>query len=232
VVKITVPVKFWLLSLALSSTAVQATQLQRSINNGVVEYSQQQQDTRAVSSSSRKTTVYKSLSEGTVSFSDQKPLHGDYEVLHYDCYACNPNSSIDWHNIALDTQSYKSIIDNAAKRYGVDKALIRAVIHAESSFNPTAVSRQGAQGLMQLMPATADDLGVADPFNATENINGGTQYLAQLLKQFDGDSRLATAAFNAGPNAVRKFAGIPPYAETKVYVERVAILRARYQNES
>ena len=85
---------------------------------------------------------------------------------------------------------------------------------------------------MQLMPGTASDLGVKNAFNANENIEGGVKYLAQLLSQFNGDIKLATAAYNAGPNAVKKYNGIPPYSETKVYVERVGILHRRYQRES
>ncbi|MGB2788164.1 MAG: lytic transglycosylase domain-containing protein, partial [Dokdonella sp.] len=116
-----------------------------------------------------------------------------------------------------------------ATDYGVDAALLRAVIHAESAFNPMAVSAKGAQGLMQLMPGTANDLGVADAFDAQQNIRGGAQYLAQMLREFDGDERLATAAYNAGPGAVQKYENVPPYAETQVYVERVATLKERYR---
>ena len=85
---------------------------------------------------------------------------------------------------------------------------------------------------MQLMPATADELGVKNAFDAKQNIEGGVKYLAELLILFDGDVRLATAAYNAGPNAVKKYNGIPPYSETKVYVERVGILHRRYQHDS
>ncbi|MCR6700705.1 MAG: lytic transglycosylase domain-containing protein [Dokdonella sp.] len=101
-------------------------------------------------------------------------------------------------------------------------------MHAESAFNPLALSHKGAQGLMQLMPGTAGDLGVVDAFDIGENIRGGARYLAQMLKSFNGDERLATAAYNAGPGAVQKHGGVPPYAETKLYVERVATLRERY----
>jgi soluble lytic murein transglycosylase-like protein len=92
-----------------------------------------------------------------------------------------------------------------------------------------AISAKGAQGQMQLMPGTANDLGVADAFDVSQNIRGGAQYLAMMLKNFDGDERLATAAYNAGPGAVQKYSDVPPYAETQVYVERVATLRDRYK---
>ena len=91
------------------------------------------------------------------------------------------------------------------------------------------MSSAGAQGLMQLMPGTAADMGVADAFDAAQNIRGGARYLAMLLRAFNGDATLATAAYNAGPGAVQKYNGIPPYDETKVYVQRVATLRDRYR---
>jgi soluble lytic murein transglycosylase-like protein len=111
----------------------------------------------------------------------------------------------------------------------VDEAVVRAIIHAESAFNPRALSRVGAQGLMQLMPATARRFGVGDAFDAAENIRGGVQYLAWLLKRFDGNVKLAAAGYNAGEGAVDKYKGIPPYAETRRYVERVGLLAARYR---
>jgi soluble lytic murein transglycosylase-like protein len=94
------------------------------------------------------------------------------------------------------------------------------------------LSRKGAQGLMQLMPALASEYGVADAFNASENIRAGVAHLAQLLRDFNGDVRLVAAAYNAGPGAVRKYGGVPPYEETQVYVERVGVLHRRYQSGS
>ncbi|NKZ38092.1 lytic transglycosylase domain-containing protein [Oleiagrimonas citrea] len=145
------------------------------------------------------------------------------------CAACDVHSRIDWSRVPLRLSVYASAIRLAASRYGVDPALLRAIIHAESAFNPRAVSAKGAQGLMQLMPATASDMGVHDAFDATQNIEGGARYLAQLLKTFNGDDRLAAAAYNAGPDAVQKYGGVPPYAETKVYVQRVTTLHRRYR---
>jgi len=114
-------------------------------------------------------------------------------------------------------------------QYNVDPAYVRAIIHAESHFNHKAISKQGAQGLMQLMPATAKELGVINPFIAHENINGGVKHLAKLLTLYQGSNRLTSAAYNAGEGAVKRYSGIPPYAETEVYVERVAILHQRYR---
>ena len=120
-----------------------------------------------------------------------------------------------------DKKTFAEIIREASARYGVDESVIRAVIKQESSFNPKAVSGCGAQGLMQLMPTTAQSLGVKDAFNPEENIMAGTHYLKQKLDEFDGNLALALAAYNAGSGAVRKYGGIPPYQETRAYVNKV-----------
>jgi hypothetical protein len=116
----------------------------------------------------------------------------------------------------------------AARRHGLDPELVLAVAGVESAFQPKAVSPKGAQGLMQLMPGTASDMGVLDAFDSDQNIRGGARYLGLLLHDFGGNERLAAAAYNAGPGAVQRYKGVPPYAETQVYVERVATLRRRY----
>ncbi len=144
------------------------------------------------------------------------------------CYACGVNSAINWHTIPLRLHIYQQAIHRAAKRWRLDPALLQAMIHAESAFNPYAVSAKGAAGLMQLMPDTAVAMGVVNVFNPQQNIDGGARYLAQLLTEFGGKVPLAAAAYNAGSLAVKKYAGIPPYPETRVYVRRVSILQHRY----
>jgi hypothetical protein len=171
-------------------------------------------------------------SSGITEYTNVRPRDGRFALLFTyisTCVACDLNSTINFARTALNTEAYKSEVELAANEFGVDAALLRAIIHAESAFNPMAISTKGAQGLMQLMPATATDLGVVDAFDAAQNIRGGAQYLAQMLKDFNGDERLAAAAYNAGPGAVRKYADVPPYAETQVYVERVEILCDRYR---
>jgi soluble lytic murein transglycosylase-like protein len=173
--------------------------------------------------------IYKYLSDGTTSFSDVPPRTGPYIVLGQDCYACKLSSNIDWQSTRLHLDEYASEINLAARQYNLDPALVRAVIHAESGFNAGARSHKGAIGLMQLMPATARLLGVGDARMPSHNIRGGVQYLAGLMVRFKNDILLATAAYNAGPEAVQKYAGVPPYAETQVYVQRVRILHQRYR---
>jgi hypothetical protein len=121
----------------------------------------------------------------------------------------------------LDRGQYADLIASIAAEHGVDSALVKAIIRAESNFDRRAVSRKGAQGLMQLMPGTAGRYAVADAFDPAENIRGGVRYLRFLHDRFPGQLHLAIAAYNAGENAVARFAGIPPYAETRQYVARV-----------
>lgn len=118
-------------------------------------------------------------------------------------------------------QEFEHLITAASAKYGVSASLIRAVIQAESGYNPQAVSRTGACGLMQLMPGTAKSLKVADRFDPGQNVDGGVRYLKFLLDTFKGDVSLALAAYNAGLSKVAKYGGIPPYEETQTYVNRV-----------
>lgn len=169
---------------------------------------------------------------GATSFSDRAPTGTRYKVLQYSvsCYACNLKSTVDWNNTPLQLLAFQNSIETASKTYGVDPALVRAVIHAESAFRPGARSKKGALGLMQLMPDTARDMGVVNAMSPEENIRGGVRYLAWLLEKTSGNTTLATAAYNAGPGAVERYNGIPPYEETVTYVKRVKILHDRYKN--
>jgi len=145
------------------------------------------------------------------------------------CYACGALPGLNFRTLRLNTVAFQDEIRAAALEHGVDESIVRAIIHAESAFNPRALSRVGAQGLMQLMPATASRFGVSNAFDAAQNIRGGVRYLAWLLKRFDGDLTLAAAGYNAGEGAVDKYGGVPPYNETQRYVQRVALLAERYR---
>jgi soluble lytic murein transglycosylase len=125
---------------------------------------------------------------------------------------------------------YNKIISDAAKRFDVDQALIKAVIHAESCFDPNAVSSKGARGLMQIMPHNDASLNISKPFDPSQNIMGGTRYLKRMLTRYNEKLALALAAYNAGPSAVDKYNKIPPYEETQTYVERVMSLYSRYKS--
>lgn len=126
---------------------------------------------------------------------------------------------------------YDEYIREAATLYVLPEEFIRAVMHVESNFNPKALSRKGAIGLMQLMPATAIAMGVDDPFDPRQNVLGGVRFLRVLANRFAGDQALTLAAYNAGEGAVRKYGGIPPYAETQRYVQRVLSHYDRYREQ-
>ena len=154
-------------------------------------------------------------------------LHSRYYVIEK-CYACG-DSGINFGKVKLNLQAYGTEIRAASLRFGVDEAIVRAIIHAESAYRPNALSRAGAQGLMQLIPATARRFGVKDPFDPGQNIQGGVEYLAWLLKRYKNDLTLASAAYNAGEGAVDRYKGVPPYKETRNYVVRVGQLAERYR---
>lgn len=177
--------------------------------------------------------VYKYVKDGVTHYTNRRPSGVRAAVLFSyieSCFACSVRSSVDFHSVSLNLDAYASEIAQAAETHAVDPAFLRAVIHAESAFNANALSHKGAQGLMQLMPDTAERFGVDNPFEAAQNIGGGAKYLAWLLKRFNGDARLAAAGYNAGEGAVDRFGGVPPYDETQVFVERVGILHQRYRS--
>jgi hypothetical protein len=135
-------------------------------------------------------------------------------------------------NLGKDFEKYDAEIYKASQKYSVDYNLVRAVIKAESNFNPKAVSRAGARGLMQLMPQTAYALQVDDSFHPEQNIDGGVRYLRYLMNVFNDNLPLALAAYNAGEKAVFRYRGIPPYQETQTYVQRVMRFFQNYSRES
>ena len=124
-------------------------------------------------------------------------------------------------NESIDKAGIDGLIEKYSIKNGLDKDFVKALVKQESGFNPNATSKCGAMGLMQLMPATAQGLGVSNAYDVEQNIAGGTKYLKSMIDRFDGDEKLALAAYNAGPNAVKKYGGIPPYQETQNYVKNV-----------
>ena len=152
------------------------------------------------------------------SFFTDAPPHDGYEPYHSKAYLNRIRTPA---GRAATEKSFDPAIQRASRQHGVSAALVKAVIAAESGFDPLALSRRGAQGLMQLMPETAEQLGVDDAYDPWQNIDGGTRYLCEMIDRFPGELELALAAYNAGPEAVRQFQGVPPYAETRGYVRRV-----------
>jgi soluble lytic murein transglycosylase-like protein len=183
-----------------------------------------------------RSTMYSYIDNGIRYYFSSRPVrlpaNATLILLHFSstCFLCSRTRDVNVTALALNTQSYRHEIEDAALNFGVDQALVRAVIHAESNFVPNAISGLGAQGLMQLMPATARRFGVKDAFDASQNIRGGVQYLAWLLKRFNGDLDRALAGYNAGENAVGRYNDVPPYPETQSYVSRVKLLADRYRN--
>jgi len=154
-----------------------------------------------------------------VAYKDRKPAASSRKVSYN--YGSGP---------ATFPPQLDAIVSQVTQDYAVDKALVQAMIHAESAFNANAVSPKGASGLMQLMPDTAQRYGVRDIFDPKQNIIGGVHYLRDLLETFGHDVRLALAAYNAGEKAVLRYGGVPPYPETVEYVNKVMQLHSRYNN--
>jgi soluble lytic murein transglycosylase len=177
---------------------------------------------------SANSAVYRFVdARGVVHFSNA-PADRRYELVHrrprHSRNARRPRPNVPIH------YGYDSLIMREAKANNLEPALVKAVIAAESNFSPSAVSHAGAQGLMQLMPQTAAGLGVEDPFHARENVSGGSRYLREMLDRY-GDLKRALAAYNAGPKAVDRYRGIPPYPETKAYVKRVLAYYRGYRGD-
>ena len=161
--------------------------------------------------------------DGVPLFTDKK--HRDFELLSSRYYGRPPaytSCRLQGEKLQQRLSEYGAHIRAMASKYEIDARLIKAVIATESCFNPKAVSRVGAQGLMQLMPATAKQLGVSDPFDPEQNITGGVKYLRMMMDRFGQNQQLALAAYNAGPEAVVKYKNqIPPYKETQRYVKKI-----------
>lgn len=165
---------------------------------------------------------------GITVFTDRKPDQTRYRVRNLGCFG-TCRTGVDWERTPLFNGRFAAEIDVASEVFGVDAALLRAVMHAESWFEADAVSHAGAQGLMQLMPDTARRFGVVDVFDPVDNISGGAAYLAWLSERFDNDLERVLAAYNAGENAVLRHNGVPPFPETQEYVRRVRTLYRRYR---
>ena len=168
--------------------------------------------------------------DGTLHFTDA-PTDRKFKIFMRDIEKDKRlRTNFGFGKIARNPAEFDSIISSCCNLYGVPKSLVKAVIHAESGYNPNAVSRAGAEGLMQLMPGTAQQLKVSDSFNPSDNIRGGVKYLKFLLDTFKGDVSLALAAYNAGLTKVAKYGGVPPYEETRNYVSKVLNYQKSYSS--
>ena len=176
--------------------------------------------------------VYKD-SDGVIHL-DNRPDNGVISYRRDNVSSRNPDyQRAEWNPPPVrkgPTNLFDDLIREESDRHGLDFGLLKAVIHAESGFNPNAVSHKGARGLMQLMPATAREVGVKNIFDPKQNIRGGARYLKWMMNRFDDDLKLSLAAYNAGPTTVDRMGGVPPYRETKNYVNRVLKLMRGYNS--
>lgn len=166
--------------------------------------------------------------EGIVHFTDA-PTDKRFKIFMRDIKKDKQLRTLLKMSRSVNPAEYDHIIKTSSDKYGVSASLIKAVIHAESGYNPNAVSHKGASGLMQLMPGTAKSLKVSNSFDPKDNVEGGVKYLRFLLDTFKGDVSLALAAYNAGLSKVAKYGGIPPYTETRNYVNKVLSYMNSYQ---
>jgi soluble lytic murein transglycosylase-like protein len=160
------------------------------------------------------------------SYSSTQPAAGDFAAALQAATSASSSDAayqptVDASTEGANSSEYEALIEQAAERNGLDPAVLHGLIEQESGFDPSATSSAGASGLTQLMPGTASSLGVANPLDAAESIEGGARYLGELTSQFGGNTTEALAAYNAGPGAVQQYGGVPPYAETQSYVSKV-----------
>jgi len=166
--------------------------------------------------------VYMSIGDDGVLNFTNVPTSSDYKLYLKEKSARHPAT------VRRTNKRFDPIIKKASRTFGLDFSLIKAVVSAESGFNPRAVSKKGAKGLMQIMPGNYKHLNISDPFDPTQNVMGGSRYLKQLMNRYRGRTNLALAAYNAGPDAVDKYRTIPPYPETQNYVRKVMRLYRVY----
>ena len=169
---------------------------------------------------------------GVITFTSRKPEGQDFEIFkpaHYPISRFRSWGTTNWTGVPR-LSDFDKMIQFAALEHSLDPALVKAVVHVESAFNPSARSRMGAMGLMQLMPGTARRFGVWNAYAPEQNLKGGTKYLRWLLDRYKGDERKAVAAYNAGEGAVDDYGTVPPYSETQTYVKRVAQMASAYRN--